>query len=318
MIRFFLLILLAASSTASAVVIRHDVDDWKYRVPASEFPALVDMPGEGHGVLIAPQWAVTAAHTIPGNSDLQRVMINGVSRDVERIVMHAGYKALPQALLDQAMASGEAMLIVVFLASSDDIALIKLTQSVMDVAPVELYKDSNEPGQIAKIVGKGATDTGVTGHSPNGPNRTELRRAFNTITSAHDRWLCYVFDEPPTALPLEGTLGNGDSGGPVLLQTDDQWLLAGLGSWKVAQGDVRTARPGRYGQTSCNVRLSHYIEWIEGVISEQPQARRGTNERQVERGQASNSHERGQASNSRFPTERGRARTSARTRTGIE
>ena len=272
MTRFFLFILLAAASTASAVVIRHDVDDSKYRVPASEFPALVDMPGEGHGVLVAPQWAITAAHTIPGNSDLQHVMINGVSRDVERVVRHAGYKTLPQALIDQAMGSGEAILIVVFLASSDDIALIKLTQAVTDVAPVELYKDSDESKQIAKIVGKGATDTGSTGHSPHGPNRTDLRRAFNTITSAHDRWLCYVFDEPPTALPLEGTLGNGDSGGPVLLQSGNQWLLAGLGSWKVAQGDVRTARPGRYGQTSCNVRLSHYIEWIESVISEQPQA----------------------------------------------
>jgi secreted trypsin-like serine protease len=268
MIRFFSLVLLAASSTASAVVIRHDVDDSKYRIPASEFPALVDMPGEGHGVLIAPQWAVTAAHTIRGTSDLQHVTINGVSRDVERVVVHTGYKTLPQALIDQAMASGEAMLIVVFLASSDDIALIKLTQAVTDVVPVELYKDSNEPGQTAKIVGKGATGTGTTGHSPNGPNRTGLRRAFNTITSAHDRWLCYVFDEAPKALPLEGTLGNGDSGGPVLLQSGDQWVLAGLGSWKVAQGDVRTARPGRYGQTSCNVRLSHYVEWIGSVISE--------------------------------------------------
>jgi len=276
MIRFFFVMLLAASTTASAVVIRHDVDDSKYRIQDPEFPALVDMPGEGHGVLIAPQWAITAAHTLSGNSDLQHVVINGVSRDVERVVVHAGNKTLPQALIDQAMASGEAMLIVVFLASSDDIALIKLTQSVTDVAPVELYKDSNEPGQIAKIVGKGATGTGANGHSPNGPNRTELRRAFNTITSAHGRWLCYLFDQPPSALPLEGTLGNGDSGGPVLLQSDDHWLLAGLGSWKVAQGDVRTARPGRYGQTSCNVRLSHYIEWIESVISEQPQA--GTNE----------------------------------------
>lgn len=272
MTRFLLLILLAASSNASAVVIRHDVDDSKYRIPASEFPALVDIPGEGHGVLIAPEWAITAAHTIPVNSELRHVMINGVSRDVERVVVHAGYKTLPQALIDQAMASGEAMLIVVFLASSDDIALIKLTQAVTDVAPVKLYKDSNEPGKIAKIVGKGATGTGATGHSPNGPNRTELRRAFNTITSAYDRWLCYVFDAPPATLPLEGTLGNGDSGGPVLLQSEDQWLLAGLGSWKVAQGDVRTARPGLYGQTSCNVRLSHYVEWIERVISGQPQA----------------------------------------------
>lgn len=272
MIRSFLLMLLTTASTASAIVIRHDVDDSKYRVTASEFLALVDMPGEGHGVLIAPRWVITAAHTIPSHSKLQHVTINGVSRDVERVVTHSGYKTLPQTLIDQAMASGEAMLIVVFLASSDDIALIQLTEAVTDVAPVKLYKDGNEAGQIAKIVGKGATDTGANGHSPNGPNRSELRRAFNKITSAYDRWLCYVFDPPATALALEGTLGNGDSGGPVLVQSNDQWLLAGLGSWKVAQGDVRTARPGLYGQTTCNVRVSHYAEWIDSVISKQPQA----------------------------------------------
>ena len=61
MIRLLLLTLLAASSSAGAVVIRHDVDDAKYRIRAAEFPALVDMPGEGHGVLITPQWLVTAA-----------------------------------------------------------------------------------------------------------------------------------------------------------------------------------------------------------------------------------------------------------------
>lgn len=230
------------------------------------------MPGEGHGVLIAPQWVITAAHTIPGHSELKQVVINEASRDVERVVIHPGYKTLPQELIDQAMASGEAMLIVVFLASSDDIALVKLTQPMTDVAPVAIYKDSNEPGQIVKIVGKGAKGTGATGHDPRGPNRTELRRALNEITSAHDRWLCYVFDKPPSALPLEGTFGNGDSGGPALIQVDGQWLLAGMASWKVAQGDVRTARPGLYGQTSCNVRLSHYIEWIESVISVPPQA----------------------------------------------
>jgi hypothetical protein len=230
------------------------------------------MPGEGHGVLIAPQWVITAAHTIPGHSELKQVVINGVSRDVERVVMHSGYKTLPQELIDQAMASGEAMLIVVFLASSDDIALVKLAQPVTDVVPVAIYKDNDEPGQIVKIVGKGATGTGAVGHDPKGPNRTELRRAFNKITSAHDRWFCYVFDKPPSALPLEGISGNGDSGGPALIQVKDQWLLAGLSSWKVVQGDVRTARPGLYGQTGCNVRLSHYIEWIESVISERPQA----------------------------------------------
>lgn len=76
-----------------------------------------------------------------------------------------------------------------------------------------------------------------------------------------------MFDEPPAALPLEGILGNGDSGGPALVQVEDRWLLAGLASWKVVQGHVMTTRPGRYGQIACNVRLSHYIEWIESVIS---------------------------------------------------
>ena len=62
--RILLLALLAASSSANAIVTRHDREDAKYRVSASELPALADMPGEGHGVLIAPQWVVTAAHAV--------------------------------------------------------------------------------------------------------------------------------------------------------------------------------------------------------------------------------------------------------------
>ncbi len=267
-----LIFLLAASSPASAIVIRHDVDDAKYRVAADEYPALVDMPGEGHGSLIAPQWAVTAAHTLPRHAELKQVVINGLPRDVERVVIHPGYRTLPQTLIDQATASGEAMLIVVFLAASDDIALIKLSQPVTDVAPVASYRGGNEAGQVIKLIGKGATGTGDIGHDPGGPNRTELRRAFNKVSSAYDRWLCYVFDAPPSALPLEGVLGNGDSGGPALLQSSDQWLLAGLGSWKVVQGNVLTARPGRYGQVACNVRMSHYADWMDGVMSGQAPA----------------------------------------------
>ncbi|QDW66727.1 hypothetical protein FPZ22_07320 [Luteimonas granuli] len=106
------------------------------------------------------------------------------------------------------------------------------------------------------------------GHDVRGPNRTELRRAFNTITSAHERWFCYVFDESSSALPLEGKTGSGDSGGPALVQINDQWVLVGLSAWGFIHGDVRATRPGLYGQLTCNVRLSHYIEWIQGVISE--------------------------------------------------
>ena len=272
MIRFLLLMLLAASSTAGAVVIRHDVDDSKHRIPASAFPALADMPGEGHGVLIAPQWVVTAAHVIPRHSELRQVVIGGVPRDVERVVMHPGYAAPPQELIDQALSTGEWMLTVVEIASTDDIALVELAQPVTDVVPVAIHEDGGEPGRIVKIVGKGATGTGTTGHDPGGPNRTQLRSAFNTVTSAHGRWFCYVFDEPASALPLEGKTGSGDSGGPVLVQVEDQWILAGLAAWGFIHGDVRSARPGLYGQFTCNVRLGHYAEWIESVMSGQAQA----------------------------------------------
>lgn len=108
--RFVLLALLQATSApAAAIVIRHDVDDAKYRVQANELPALFDMPGEGHGSLISPRWAVAAAHTLRQHSELKQVAINGLARLVERVAIHPGYKTLPRTLIDQATVGGEAM-----------------------------------------------------------------------------------------------------------------------------------------------------------------------------------------------------------------
>lgn len=266
--RLLLLALLVASFNASAVVIRDDVDDSEYRVPASELPALADLPGEGHGVLIAPQWVITAAHAVTWQSEIKQVTINGTARDVERLVIHPGYKKPPQEILEQALATWDWTLFRVVLSSSDDIALLKLAQPVTDVPPVGINKSAGEFGQVIKILGKGATGNGITGYEFSSSHRTELRRAYNEVTSAHGRWFCYVFDKPSDALPLEGGSGSGDSGGPVLMQAGKEWLLAGLTSWADPQSTVRT--PGRYGQISCNVRLSHYKDWIAGEISAPP------------------------------------------------
>lgn len=144
---------LAVSTTVGAVVIRADVDDARYRVPPSAFPALVDMPGEGHGVLIAPQWVVTAAHAAPMQMDGMEtdVTINGVARKVTRVVMHPGYRKVPDGLIKEVLATGDLTRLHAFLDASDDIALIELAAPVSDVTPVVLYSGSDEVGIVRAV-----------------------------------------------------------------------------------------------------------------------------------------------------------------------
>lgn len=279
-----LVALLAISFTANAVVIRGDVKDSKYRVPASEFPALVDMPGEGHGVLIAPRWVVTAAHAAPmqmqGMDD--DVSIGGMARRVKRVITYPGYKKLPNQLITEALASGDLSKVWAFLASSNDIALIELASPVTDVTPVPLYRGNKEVGMTVELGGKGATGNGNVGQDPHSSHRTVLRRAFNVIVGADARYVWYRFDPPPSALPLEGIGGSGDSGGPLLIGHGSSRQLVGLASWsKYPPGHPFLSKwvPGRpfveglYGVISYDVRISSYIQWIEGVISAPANAR---------------------------------------------
>jgi len=274
MSRFFFLLLLVSSSTASAIVIRHDVESSRYQAAPTEFIALVDMPGEGHGVLIALQWVVTAAHTV-SSPPPEAVTLNGVRRDVTKVLIHPGYKQLSAEVIAQALQSGDASRAMDLLASSDDIALIKLAEPVADVAPATLYLRDDELGRTVKLIGKGATGNGANGQELQGPNRTLLRLAFNTVASVNARWLAYVFDAPPAALPLEGMSGGGDSGGPVLIEDNGEWRVAGLAAWKLVQGNPAEFRAGTYGQTSNNLRLSSYAKWIEGVIASDAKGKSG-------------------------------------------
>jgi hypothetical protein len=257
---FFLLLL--TSFGANAVVIRDDVPDLQYRMAISDFPALADLPGEGHGVLIAPQWVVTAAHAVSWQHAVDAVVVGGTPRAVDRVVIHPGYRKAPQEMVDAAMTSGDWEAFFDFIASSDDIALIRLAEPVRDVGPVRIHP-SPALGDVVRIMGRGATGNGAKGHSLHGPNRTDLRQGYNAITVSEGRWIGYLFDAPPNALPLEATSGSGDSGGPILVTVDGEWHVAGIAAWKRARVNGTEIQAGRYGETSYGVRLGHYADWID-------------------------------------------------------
>lgn len=250
--------LLLACMTAGAIVVRHDVPDSAYLVQEDALQALVDLPHEGHGVLVAPRWVLTAAHSTQWHP-ITEVMLNGECLEVEQVFLHPGYKQLPEQL-----AARDPEGAISFLAGLDDIALIKLAMPVRGIKPVALYRGNAELGKTVVLFGKGATGNGLTGQIA-GENRTKLRSAENVISAVEERALVYTFESGTAALALEGMLGNGDSGGPVLVRNDHDWELVGL-----ARGRLSTAAPGFYGQQSHQIRVSYYLPWIDATMSGTP------------------------------------------------
>lgn len=267
-IRWLTFALYLMPGLALAIVIRADVADSKYLVPQSVFPALVDLPGEGHGALIAPRWIVTAAHATQGYS-LSMVQINGKWRDVAHVYTYPGFKdeytSFKKAAQNPTLKDWPRLRSK--LEAMHDIALIELTKPVNDVEPVSLYRGLDEQGKIAKIIGKGATGNGTVGQYPNSSHRGDLRRAYNRITRAHAQWIDYRFNCGSKALPLEGVLGNGDSGGPVLIKSRGTWMLAGLADWKHWPEGRAEFVAGVCGQVFSNSRISYYAKWIDHVIA---------------------------------------------------
>lgn len=246
---------------AQAIIMRHDVPDDKYKVAASEFPALVDLPVEGHGVLIAPAWVVTLASAV-ANKDIQEVTINGTPRPVARVVLHPGYKPTPREYY-----SGDANRLLLFERDLDDIAMIQLKDSITDVQPALLYRGENERNEVVEILGKGSAGNGLIGQYSMSPHRGELRRAFTRVESADGHWIKLRFETKREAQPLEGMPGNGDEGGPVFMKVHGLLTVVGL-MWRLyAVGNLADYRYFVYEDETYEVRISHYAPWIDQVMA---------------------------------------------------
>lgn len=225
--------------SAQAIVRRHDVPDESYIVPASDYPAVVDLlinvPGDCLATLIAPQWLITAAHCVDSLTVSADIRVGSSVYQVAQIDTHSGWNQ-----------------------DTDDLTLIRLSAPVPDVTPIPWNTASDEVGQTVWLVGRGDTSTGdVGGGQPDG----NTRAATNTVVGADAFWLRFVFNAPgePGVTALEGISGDGDSGGPALIQTAQGLRVAGVSSYQEEGGRA----VGTYGVEEFYTRVSQYTQWIE-------------------------------------------------------
>ncbi len=241
---------------ASAIVVRDDIPDAAYLARESDYPSVFALyrTKAGHNecvaTLITSRFAITAAHCAKEKSLLGAtapdgpgfaVTIGGRPARIDAVRHHPG------------TGSGRA----------PDIALLHLAEPVTHVAPMPLYRGEDEVGQVIVMPGWGGTGNGKAGL---GTEDGLFRVAENRVDQAEDRRLSWRFDAPghPRALTLEGISGPGDSGGPALIRTPGGWRIAGVSSSQ----DTMDGPEGLYGVEEYFVRISSFVEWIEGHVGE--------------------------------------------------
>jgi hypothetical protein len=228
------------------IIVRHDADDEAHRALAERFPSLVhlDLP-DGEGVLIRPNWVLTAAHVATEVSVGHVLTVAGAGVEAAEVVLHPEWSD----------------------GGPNDIGLIRLARGVDGIPPVAPYMGRDEVGRLIYVVGAGDTGTGDSG--PAG-NDGHVRAATNRVDEASPFWLKFRFDdpreEPSAATELEGISGPGDSGGPAYIELDGNQYVVGVSS---GQSTAATGgHEGLYGVTEYYARVSSYAGWIEAVLGE--------------------------------------------------
>ena len=242
-------------SSTRGSTIRDDVPDSDYTGLAANAAydavgTFVDTGGyTGCGILIAPDWVLTAGH-VTDIASSGTFTVDGNSYSADQLVTDPAWTG-------NVFAGG-------------DFGLAHLSTPVTSVTPVMLYTGSAEFGQVATWVGYGFTGTGLTGYQTSLGNQ---KRAFqNTIDRNFGNPSVLIgssFENPLTfanAQPLEGCVAPGDSGGGVFISIDSQDYLAVVISFVTATNG--TVANSSYGDLSGAGRVSAAIPWIDSVVPE--------------------------------------------------
>jgi hypothetical protein len=186
--------------------------------------------GKAGGTLIAPQYVLVAAHSVSGLPPGQITFtVGGTKHFIDDVFIHPDYDADLRGL-----------------EGSNDIAILKLRESVVGIQPSALTGVSPRLDNVLKLVGFGQHDG-----TPFGTKRVGSTPPVDDVSSTLFRWT-HTSEQQNDSDP-------GDSGSPLFLTIGGVDLVAGI----VSGGSTTFSG---LGDVATNMRVDVYLDWIKSIV----------------------------------------------------